>query len=390
MTNRTDAPRRRDRAGVGIIGCGIGKWHLEGFGRDRRADIIAIAGIDVDRCQELAHAANVPNVYADYRQMLERQDIEAVSVAVPNHLHVPVGMDAIVAGKHVLMEKPIARNAEEGEMLLNAAEEAGLVLGVIFNRRARSDTALLQSQVAAGVLGRIYHAKAFWRRRSGVPGLGTWFTTKSQAGGGPLIDLGVHVLDMALWSMGEPRITTVSAATYSELGPQGLGHWSGNRFSQGSPANFDVEDFATAFMRTSDGATIALETSWAAHTSDSDEFGVYLLGTKAGAELHVKDYATQGTLRFFSTIDGIPVDSQPRLSEKPPAAGHAEVISAFLDAILHGTPMLPSGYEGLQRTRIIDAIYRSAAEGREIELDADPARKDKDGHSRENLERVST
>jgi predicted dehydrogenase len=357
-----------ERVGVGVIGCGIGKWHVEGFSRDPRADILAIAGLDSDRCNQVAGDHNIPNIYEDYHQLLNRPDVAAVSIAVPNFLHVPIGLDAIAAGKHVLMEKPLARNEAEGEVLVRAARDAGLVLGMIFNRRARSDMEVLKAYIARGELGRIYHAKAFWRRRAGIPGLGTWFTSRELAGGGPLIDLGVHVLDMVLHAMGEPEIETVSAATYAELGPQGLGQWRGERFAPSSVHPYEVEDLAVAFLRTTTGATIFLETSWAAHSGDTDDFGISLLGDQGGAELHVKDYATVGTLRLFSNIDGVPVDSVPRLPEKLPAAGHAEVITTFLDAILHGTPMSPSGEEGLQRTRLIDAIYRSAEERREIAL----------------------
>src|SRR5215204_2262450 len=139
-----------ERVGVGVIGCGIGEWHVEGFARDPRADIIGIAGLDIDRCTRLAAEHSVPNVYDDYHQLLARPDIAAVSVAVPNFLHVPVGLDAIAAGKHVLMEKPLARTEAEGETLVRAAEAAGIVLGIIFNRRARSDMEVLKAHLDAG------------------------------------------------------------------------------------------------------------------------------------------------------------------------------------------------------------------------------------------------
>lgn len=357
-----------NRVGVGVIGCGIGKWHVEGYRRDPRADIIALSGLDTDRCTEIATECDVPNLYEDYHQLLERTDIQAVSIAVPNFLHVPVGLDAIAAGKHVLMEKPLARNEAEGAQLVRAADEAGIVLGMAFNRRTRSDMEVLKRHIEQGGLGRIYHAKAFWRRRAGIPGMGTWFTSKERAGGGPLIDLGVHVLDMVLWAMGEPEIVSVSGATYAELGPKGIGGWQWSRFPAAASNGYEVEDLGIGFLRTSDGATIFLEASWAAHTSDTDEFGIYLIGDNGGAELHVKDYASSDTLKLFSAVEGVSFDSMPRLPTKPQGAGHAEIISTFLDAIIEGHPMSPSGEEGLSRTRILDAIYRSSQEGREIEL----------------------
>jgi predicted dehydrogenase len=216
-------------------------------------------------------------------------------------------------------------------------------------------------------LGRIYYAKAFWMRRAGIPGFGTWFTRKEQAGGGPLIDLGVHVLDMALYLMGNPAAASVTAATYAELGSRGKGAWTGSRFAVAYDNPYEVEDLATAFIRLEGGAVLQLETCWAAYTGMTDEFGVTLFGDEGGAEVHVKDYALTGTLRTFGDFEGIPTDAMPRLQK---THGHSEIIKGFVSGILDGTPVSPSGEEGLDRTRLIDAIYRSAALGREVALDA--------------------
>jgi predicted dehydrogenase len=352
-----------------VVGSGIGAWHIEGYNAEPRTKVVAIAGLDTDRVVSLAKQHNIPNVVGDYKELLETVELDAVSIAVPNFLHVPIGLAAIKAGKHVLVEKPLARNAVEGQMLVDAAREAGVVLAIAFNRRARADMDVLRKYMADGGIGDVYYAKAFWMRRSGIPGLGTWFTSKELAGGGPLIDLGVHVLDMALWLMGNPNVVSVSAATYAKLGPQGKGNYGGSRFSVSNENPYEVEDLATAFLRTDRGATLHLETSWAAYTGATDEFGIALMGDKGGAELYVKEYSEVGTLKLFSDAGGAPVDSMPRLTPKPRSAGHAEVIRRFADSILTGVPMSPSGEEGLDRTRLIDAIYRSAEIGREVRLD---------------------
>lgn len=357
---------KMEKVRIGVIGCGIGKWHLEGYAADPRVEVVALAGLDTDRCQSIASEFGVPNVYERYEDLLRRDDINGVSVAVPNWLHMSVTMAALASGRHVLVEKPLALNAAEGEQMVQAANAAGLILGIAFNRRARADMEVLKAEIDAGNLGEIYQATAFWRRRSGIPGLGSWFTSKALAGGGPLIDLGVHVLDMALWLMGDPEIERVSGATYAKIGPQGKGNWSGSRFSVSKEQPYEVEDLAVAFLRAAGGATIFLEAGWAAYTSATDEFGVYLLGDKGGAELHVKDYAATGTLQIFGDINGVPVDCTPRLQPKPPAAGHIAITHRFVDSILTGVPMSPNGVDGLQRTRLIDAIYRSAALGREV------------------------
>ncbi|HKG26558.1 MAG TPA: Gfo/Idh/MocA family oxidoreductase, partial [Thermomicrobiales bacterium] len=184
-----------------------------------------------------------------------------------------------------------------------------------------------------------------------------------------LIDLGVHVLDMALWLMGNPHVVSVSASTYAKIGPQGKGNYAGSRFQAVAGMPYEVEDLATAFLRTSAGATIQLESSWAVHSGVTDEFGITLYGDKGGAEIRVKDYAEGDTLRIFGEMGGAPTDSAPRLRPKPRHAGHSEVIRRFVDSILTGVPMSPSGEEGLDRTRLIDAIYRSAELGQEVRLD---------------------
>jgi len=354
---------------VGIIGCGIATYHVSGYAVEPRTKMVAIAGLDTERCRALASKHDIPEIYSSYEELLANADVDLVSVAVPNFLHLPVALAAIKAGKHVLMEKPLARNSAEGAQMVAAATEAGVILAMAFNRRARPDMTVLKQHIDGGNLGKIYYAKAFWMRRSGIPGLGSWFTSKELAGGGPLIDLGVHVLDMALWLMGNPKVISVSASTYSELGPKAKGQWNENRFTVSAERSFEVEDFATAFIRLEDGATLQLETSWAGYSGHTDEFGVYLMGDTGGAELHVKDYASTGTLKIFGEVGGANADTTPRLQTKEVWDGHAQIIKTVVDGILHGTPVTPDGQEGLERAQLIDAIYESAALGREVRLD---------------------
>ena len=158
---------------VGIIGCGVGFLHLQGFAENPRAQVVAIAGLDEERCRDLAKQFDVPRVYRDYQDLVADPDIEAVTVAVPNILHVPVALAALEAGKHVMVEKPLAPTAAEGKRIIEAARRADRVLGVVFNRRGRQDVQLVKKEVERGNLGAIYHARAFWMRRSGIPGLGT-------------------------------------------------------------------------------------------------------------------------------------------------------------------------------------------------------------------------
>ena len=351
---------------IGVIGCGVGFLHLEGLTPNPRVEVVAIAGLDEERCRELAAKHGVPRVYREYQDLIADSDVEAVTVAVPNVLHYPVAIAALEAGKHVMVEKPLARTSEEAAAIIAAALRANRVLGVVFNRRGRQDVQILKREVERGHLGDVYHARAYWMRRSGIPGLGTWFTSKELAGGGPLIDLGVHVLDMAMWVLGNPKAVRVSAATYAALGPQGRGQWRGGRFRADPAASYDVEDFATAFIRFESGLTLHLNASWAAYTGHGDDFGLALMGTDGGAQINAKDYAETGTLRLFSEIDGIPTVTEPLLLKQH---GHGEVLKQFVDSVLDGTPMSPSGEEGLARVQLIEAIYRSAELGEEVAIE---------------------
>jgi predicted dehydrogenase len=354
-----------DNVRIGIIGCGIGDFHAEAYLLDKRADVVSLAGLDIPRCLEICKKHNIPEHTTNYEDILSRADVDAVSIAVPNHLHAPIAIAALRAGKHVLLEKPIGLSAAEGEQIVAEANAAGKVFGISFNKRYRADVELLKAQAKAGALGEIYYAKAFWMRRAGIPGLGTWFTSKNLAGGGSLIDLGVHVIDMVLWLMGNPTITTVSAATYSRLGPRGRGHWAGHRFQHNPDSPFEVDDLATAFLRTEKGAVIHLETSWASYSSHTDDHGVILMGDEGGAEIRIHDYQKTGALKFFTDMNGVPVDTQPRTIVQHE---HQQIIKRFIDAITLGVPMTPSGQEGVDRARIIDSIYESAALGREIAI----------------------
>ncbi len=158
----------------------------------------------------------MPNLYGDYEELVARDDLDAISVCAPNHLHAPVAIAALKGGKHVLCEKPLARTGAEAEGIVRAAREAGRVVHIAFTQRERGDVQVLKRHIVDGNLGRIYHVKATRMRRNGIPGMGSWFTNKEMAGGGPLIDLGVHMIDIALHLMGKPEAESVSCATYAE------------------------------------------------------------------------------------------------------------------------------------------------------------------------------
>lgn len=363
MTSSTSpsAPLR-----VGVIGLGwAGQQHLEAYAARDDVDVVGIAGLEVDLREQLAAEFDVPLALADWRELIEVAELDAVSIALPTFLHAPVAIAALDAGIHVLSEKPMARSSQEADDMVAAARRAGRVLHVAFNQRHRGDIAVLRAQVADGALGRVYHARSWWLRRAGIPTLGSWFTNQEMAGGGPLIDLGVHVLDATLQLMGEPRVVAVSAVTHAELGPRGLGGSSSDKLGVGSA--YEVEDLATVLLRLEGGGSIAMEASWATHRPQGDELGITLYGTDGGADVTIVDYAP-ATVRFFGTApDGVgDLDLPPT-----EATGHVTVVEEFLAAIADPASWPEhDGSLGAERTRIIDAAYRSASTGAEVRLDA--------------------
>lgn len=353
------------RLRVGVIGAGVGEMHLAGYSKLPRVDIAALAGLDDDRVRRVAAQYSVPQTFREYADLLAAPDIDAVSVCLPNALHLPVTVAALEAGKHVLVEKPLARTADEGHAMIEAARAHERILMIAFNHRYRSDVQWIKQYIESGAIGRVYYAKAHWMRRAGIPRLGSWFVSKEQAGGGPLVDLGVHVLDMAMYLMGEPHATAVSANAYAEFGPRGQKNWDlRNQFSN-ERLPYEVEDLATAFVRLEGGATLLLEASWATHSAAGDDFGVTLYGTEGGVELMVRNYTHENTVRVFHDVAGAPVDIAPKIRK---GGGHDSVTERFVAAVLDGAPQIPSAEDGLRRAAIIDACYRSAAEGREVVL----------------------
>lgn len=281
-------------------------------------------------------------------------DLDAISIAVPTFLHAPIAIAALERGLHVLSEKPLSRDSLEGERMVEAARAANRVLDVVFNHRLRGDIQTLAKVIAGGEIGTPYHAKASWMRRRGIPGHVGWFMNREMSGGGPLTDIGVHVLDYALFLLGEPQVTSVSAVTHSELGRRSMG-----------PA-FEVEDFAAAILRLSTGGTLMLETSWAAFRDPDDLIDFSVLGTDGGAELRVVG-ATEtpvGALKVFRDHNGEIADYEP---DAEPGTMHAGVVENFVQIIgSRDAWKFNDGSLALQRSRIIDACYQSAAEQREI------------------------
>ncbi|MEV6231434.1 Gfo/Idh/MocA family oxidoreductase [Saccharopolyspora shandongensis] len=351
---------------VGVIGIGwAGQQALAAYQALPDVEIVAIAGQEADLLASLGEQYGAKHLFESWEKLIEVPGLDAVSIAVPTFLHAPIAIAALKRGLHVLSEKPLARNGVEGQQMVDAARSAGRVLDIVFNHRLRGDIQALGEIIHRGDLGRPYYAKASWMRRRGIPKLGSWFTNQEMSGGGPLADIGVHVLDYSLFLLGEPRVTSVSAVTYAELGHRDIGEMKWSAKSE-ADSKFEVEDFAAAFLRLESGGTLVLETSWAAFRDPLDLIDFSVLGTDGGAELRAAGAtkAKVGDLRVYRDVDGEIADYTPPAE---PGRAHAGVVENFVRVLRNPAEWAANdGSIALKRARVIDACYQSAAEKKEI------------------------
>lgn len=356
-----------DVVNVAVIGVGIGQFHIEGYLACPNARLVAICDANPMALAQAQQKYSIADGFTDYKELLQRENIDAISIALPNDLHAPVAIDALNAGKHVLCEKPLAVNGTAAQAIVDAAAASGRKLMICFNYRYRPDARWLKALIDEGQMGDLYFTKAGWIRNNGIPGLGGWFTTKSRSGGGPLIDLGVHVLDLSMWLRGYPKVKSVSGITFAEFGPRAQKLFHTSRISSVG-ANFDVEDMAAALIRFDDDTALQLEVSWASHTkAGRDDYFVTLYGNEGGSDLYVANYTNVDTVVFHNETGKVMTDSRPQISFQK-QSGHALAIDHFVECIINDTEPDATGAQGLALMQLIDAIYESARVGREIAL----------------------
>jgi predicted dehydrogenase len=356
---------RDGKIGIGIIGFGGIAQAAHAPGYRKIADlceIVAVADIDPARLEQARGGQwNIPNTFEDYRKLLEMPEVDAVSVCTPNYVHMQPTVDALNAGKDVLCEKPMAMNATEAAAMVAAAKAAGRKLQIGYNWRFASGAQSLKRAVDAGQLGDVYYARAQALRRRGVPGWGV-FTNKEKQGGGPLIDIGVHITDLTLWLMGHKKPVAASAQIYTKFGTREgvlgtMGTWD--------PKTYTVEDFAVGLIRFEDGSTLTLESSFIANLG-KDVFTTHLFGTEGGALFDMGDYT------LFREEFGTLTDSKPGWLP-PVESSHGEEVRSFVTAVRDNIPIeatgAASGEQGRMVTQIMDALYRSGEEGREVPIE---------------------
>jgi predicted dehydrogenase len=348
---------------IGIIGSGnIGNVHMEVLKQIPEAQIAAVTDVYLPLAETRAREHGIEKVYETTDKLLADDSIDAVVIAVSNEWHAPIAVQALEAGKHVLLEKPMAINLKSAKQIVEAERKAGKVLMIPHQLRWESLSMQVKQQVEKGTLGHIYHAKAGWVRRKGIPGWGTWFTQMDKSGGGPLIDLGVHMLDLSLYLMGNPKPVSVYGATYAEFGPRkkGIGSWGAPNWN----GHYDVEDLATALIKLDNGATLSLDVSWAALVETDNQPYVQLLGSEGGASIR----GTKGKLlaELFDREADVDI-SIPGQDEGP----RIRMAKHFLSCIRDGAQPITSVMTGYTNNLILDAIYRSSQTGHEVQLNWD-------------------
>ena len=349
---------------VGIIGCGgiaNGK-HMPALKKVKNCEMVAFCDIVVEKAEKAAREFGTPDAktYTDYKELLKDESIDVVHVCTPNRSHSFITVDALEAGKHVMCEKPMAINSAEAKKMVDAANRTGKLLSIGYQSRFRPDSRYLKQETEEGVFGDIYYAKATAIRRRAVP---TWgvFLNEEEQGGGPLIDIGTHALDLTLWIMNNYKPKYCVGTTYHKLNKDTE---QGNAWGSWDPEKFTVEDSAFGFIVMENGATIVLESAWALNTLEVREAVTSICGTKAGADMI-------NGLR----INGIRHDRQYTMTPSFEAGGAAfnegkkgeaaadREARMWIEAVRNDTQPLTLPEQAYCVTRILEGIYESAKTG---------------------------
>jgi len=344
---------------VGFVGSGgIAGTHIRWLKPVEGVEVVALSDVSKEAMERQIKASELDGVktFTDYRQMLKMKDLDAVSVCTPNSLHYKPTVDALRAGKHVIVEKPMAMNAREAQAMCDAAKKARRVLTIGFQQRFRPDVQFVRRAIEEGKLGDIVFSRAQALRRRGIPSWGV-FGRKDLQGGGPLIDIGVHIIELTHYLMGKPKPVAASAQIYTYLGnkkPEATAPWGDWDYK-----TYTVEDLAAGFVRFDNGATMAVEASFAAHIED-EIFTTTLMGTQGGARVG------GGTPAVFTDWCGKMINLEPKAMEKDEA--FALKMKSWIDTI-RGAKNPAPGEDGMMVQKILDGLYRSAERGREVTIE---------------------
>jgi predicted dehydrogenase len=344
---------------VGVIGVGgIAGTHFPGWRESPRAEVVAMADVVPEVLHRVADAQGVPRRYEKPEELIADPELDIVDICTPNMYHAPLAIAALEAGKHVLCEKPLAPTPEEIRQMIRARDRSGRLLMTAQHFRFQGSAKALKAEIDTGVLGEIYHARCWMLRRALAP-VRPGFIMKQHSGGGPCIDIGVHILDLTLWMMGHPKPVAVSGVTQDRLArrPGAFSDWGGP-----IPKTFDVEEFAAAFVRFENGATLVLEVSWLLHhKSPGEDMQMWLYGEKGGSHWPTNEIVTSN--------DATRQHMNTQLVNAERGEAHAKECVAFAEAVANGKPSPVPAEESLDVITILDGLYRSADAGKEIRLE---------------------
>ncbi len=359
----------KNKLRVGIIGCGgiANQKHMPALAKIPEVEMVAFCDIIKDRAQKAAadFGGEGATAYTDFEEMLKNEKLDVVHVCTPNNMHAPASVAAMEAGCHVMCEKPMAKTVAEAQQMLDAQKRTGKKLTVGYQNRNTAEQIYLHEACENGDLGEIYYGEAEAIRRRAVP---TWgvFQDEEKQGGGPLIDIGTHALDMTLWHMNNYEVASVKGTSYRKLGDQTR---TANAWGDWDPERYTAEDSAFGFIVMKNGATVILKSSWAINLADTREAVCVLAGTKGGADCHdglrinMVKYGRQiiekvnteaGGVDFYDGVKVTPSDIEAR---------------QWIDAILYDREPLVKPEQAFTVTRILEAIYESARTGREVIFD---------------------
>lgn len=357
-----------EKVRLGIIGCGgiaNGK-HLPALKKIKEVELVAFCDIIVERAEKAAKEYGVEGakVYEDFNEMLKNEKLDVVHVCTPNNVHAPASIAAMEAGCHVMCEKPMAKNVEQAQAMLDAQKRTGMKLTIGYQNRFTAEQQALHEACENGELGEIYYAEAEAIRRRAVP---TWgvFIDEEKQGGGPLIDIGTHALDLTLWHMNNYKVKSVKGSVYKKLSNQKR---AGNAWGDWDPEKYTAEDSAFGFVTMEDGATIIVKSSWAINLAEPREAMCMLAGTKAGADCHdglrinkikynkqviEKVDCAAGGVAFFDGETASAADVEAR---------------QWIDAVINDKEPLVKPEQAFVVTKVLEAIYESAKTGKTIEF----------------------
>jgi len=344
---------------VGLIGLGgIANLHAGGWKESEHADLVAGCDLNPAVFEGWEKDHGLKKFTTEPDEIINDPELDIIDICTPNNFHARQTIASLDAGKHVLCEKPLAPTVGEIQQMIAARDKSGKMLMTAHHFRFSGTARALKKEIDAGALGDIYHARAWWLRRSGAPVRPT-FIYKAQAYAGVGIDLGVHLIDLVLWLMGSPKPVSVTGVARTEIALQdgAFSIWGGD-----IPKGFDVDEFSSAFVRFENGSSLIIEVSWLLHHgTDDDDVQTWLYGTRAGAHWpKCEIYETNNNLKqHYNRV--------LKLTDEPLRPHHLEIVD-FARAIVDGRPSPVPSEQSLQVAQILEALYKSQETGSEVRI----------------------